>query len=82
MAFSLFMLGLDGVYPAFFTVVQDSVAQLDFNRIVFDFLLSFLLFAGAFHTDAAKLRVERRSVIILAILGVLLSTAFIGTGLY
>jgi CPA1 family monovalent cation:H+ antiporter len=82
MTFSLLMLGLNGVNSALFTVVQESVAQLDFNRIVFDILLSFLLFAGAFHTDAAKLRVERRSVILLAILGVLLSTAFIGTGLY
>lgn len=81
-AFSALMLSLDTLNLPFFDAIRSSITQLDFNQIVFDILLSFLLFAGAFHTDAAKLRVERRSVILLAFVGVLISTLLVGTGLY
>lgn len=50
--------------------------------MLFTVLLSLLLFAGAFHIDAAKLRVERRLVVLFALVGVLLSTGLVGTGLY
>ena len=80
--FSLLLLGLNAVQPASFTPVRQTVAEIDFGRVLFDVMLSFLLFAGAFHTDAAKLRVERRSVMLFAFVGVLLSTALIGTGMY
>lgn len=80
--FSLLLLGLNTVQPASFTSVRQTVAEIDFGRVLFDVMLSFLLFAGAFHTDAAKLRVERRSVMLFAFVGVLLSTALIGTGMY
>ncbi|QKZ11109.1 cation:proton antiporter [Spirosoma sp. KUDC1026] len=79
---SVVMLSLDTIDAPFFSVVRNSVAQIDFNRVIFDVLLSFLLFAGAFHTDAAKLRVERKSVILFAFVGVLISTFLVGTGLY
>ena len=80
--FSLLLLGFNTVQPASFTSVRQTVAEIDFGRVLFDVMLSFLLFAGAFHTDAAKLRVERRSVMLFAFVGVLLSTALIGTGMY
>ena len=80
--FSVLLLGLNAVQPAWFTPVRQTVAQIDFERVLFEVMLSFLLFAGAFHTDAAKLRVERRSVMLFAFVGVLLSTALIGTGMY
>ena len=80
--FSLLLIGLNAIQPTWFTPIKQTVAQINFERVLFDVMLSFLLFAGAFHTDAAQLRVERRSVMLFAFVGVLLSTAFIGTGLY
>lgn len=80
--FSALLIGLNAVSPVWFTLVRQTVAQIDFGRVLFDVMLSFLLFAGAFHTDAAQLRVERRSVMLFAFVGTLLSTALVGTGLY
>lgn len=80
--FSSLLIGLNAIQPTWFTPIKQAVAQIDFERVLFDVMLSFLLFAGAFHTNAAQLRVERRSVMLFAFVGVLLSTAFIGTGLY
>ncbi len=80
--FSLLLIGANAMLPTLFVTVRQTIAQIDFGRVLFDVMLSFLLFAGAFHTDAAQLRVERRSVMLFAFVGVLLSTAFIGTGLY
>lgn len=80
--FSLVLIGLNVIRPTYFSLVRQTIAQLDFSRLVFDGMLSFLLFAGAFHTDATLLRIERRSVMLFAFIGVLLSTAFVGTGLF
>jgi len=80
--FSLLLIASNAIWPAGFTLVRETVAGIDFDSAVFDMMLSFLLFAGAFHTDAAKLRVERRSVMLFALVGVLLSTVLVGTGLY
>lgn len=82
LGFSLLLLALHAVQPTWFALVRQAVAGIDFDRVLFDVLLSMLLFAGAFHTDAAQLRVERRSVMLFALVGTLLSTFFIGTGLY
>lgn len=80
--FSVLMIGLNAIHPAWFALLKQALGQIDFGRVLFDVMLSFLLFAGAFHTDAARLRVERRSVMLFALVGVLLSTAMVGTGLY
>ncbi len=82
LGFSALLLGLNAIQPVWLESVRQAVTQLDFGQTLFDIMLSFLLFAGAFHTDAAQLRVERRSVILFALVGVLLSTALVGTGLY
>ncbi|WP_461063078.1 cation:proton antiporter [Spirosoma horti] len=82
LSFSLLLIGVNAINPDLFVLVRQTVAGIDFGKALFDVMLSFLLFAGAFHTDAAKLRVERRSVMLFAFVGVLLSTLFVGTGLY
>ena len=80
--FSLLLISLNALLPTPFALVRQTVAQIKFGEVLFDVMLSFLLFAGAFHTDAAQLRVERRSVMLFAFVGILLSTALVGTGLY
>jgi CPA1 family monovalent cation:H+ antiporter len=43
-----------------------------------NFMLSFLLYAGAIHIDARKLKKERWPVLILSTLGILISTFLVG----
>ncbi|HEX9957178.1 MAG TPA: sodium:proton antiporter [Fibrella sp.] len=80
--FSVLLIALNAIQPTWLSTVRQTVAQIDFGRVLFDVMLSFLLFAGAFHTDPAQLRAERRSVMLFAFVGVLLSTFLVGTGLY
>ena len=82
LGFSLALVGLAWVQPTWFEEVRHTVQKIKFDKVLFDVMLSLLLFAGAFHTDAAKLKVEQRSVMLFAVVGVLLSTGLIGTGLY
>lgn len=54
------------------------VTTLDFRLLLMDFMLSFLLFAGALHVNAKLLKKERASVMAFATLGVLISTFIVG----
>lgn len=55
------------------------VTTLDFRTILFDFLLSFLLFAGAIHVNLGSLLKERTPVILFSTIGVLISTTITGS---
>ncbi|NCD70051.1 cation:proton antiporter [Mucilaginibacter agri] len=52
--------------------------SVDFQNVLMNFMLSFLLFAGAIHIDLAKLKKERWPVLLLATLGILISTFLVG----
>lgn len=54
------------------------VSSIDFQEVLMDFMLSFLLFAGAIHIDAQKLWQQRLPVLLMATVGLLLSTAIVG----
>ncbi len=66
--------------------VQDQarqiVSQLDFNETLMDGMLSFLLFAGSLHTNLEDLLKQKWVILTLASVGVLLSTAIIGSLAY
>ncbi|MBS1664637.1 MAG: sodium:proton antiporter [Bacteroidetes bacterium] len=53
-------------------------ASVDFQDLLMNFMLSFLLFAGAIHIDAASLKSQRWSVMTLATAATLVSTFLIG----
>jgi CPA1 family monovalent cation:H+ antiporter len=53
-------------------------SSIDFHDVLMNYMLSFLLFAGAIHIDAGKLKKERLPVIALATAGILISTFFVG----
>ncbi|MPR33317.1 cation:proton antiporter [Salmonirosea aquatica] len=55
------------------------VSEIDFPRVLLEVLLSFLLFAGALHTDMALMREQKWSILSFATLGVVLSTFLMGT---
>lgn len=78
---SLGVIGLD--HFAVTTVVADTaedwLGRINFNSLLMDGMLSFLLFAGALHVDLSRLKAYRRSIGLLATLGVLISTLVIGS---
>lgn len=64
------------------TFFGDVLHQLDFSRFILNFMLGFLLFAGALHTDINKIRKFRTPIYTFASLGILISTLLVGTALY
>jgi monovalent cation:H+ antiporter, CPA1 family len=55
-------------------------ARLDFPEIVFHGLLGILLFAGSLHINISDLARQKVPVLVLATVGVVLSTAIVGFG--
>lgn len=58
------------------------IKQIDFKTVLLDQMLSFLLFAGALHTNFQQLKVQRWPVIAFATLGVMGSTFLIGGAMF
>ena len=50
------------------------ISQIDFETVLLDIMLSFLLFAGALHTNFQQLKVQRKPILLFATLGILTST--------
>ena len=58
------------------------INQIDFKTVLLDIMLSFLLFAGALHTNFEQLKIQRWPVFVFATLGVLVSTFLVGTAMF
>ena len=54
------------------------IAQIDFKTVLLDVMLSFLLFAGALHTNFQQLKVQRKPILIFATFSTLTSTFLVG----
>ncbi|MEP4093616.1 sodium:proton antiporter [Reichenbachiella sp.] len=65
-----------------FHVACSVVTTIDFRSILFDFLLSFLLFAGAIHVNLNNLLEEKLPVVLFATVGVVISTFIAGSLIY
>ena len=65
-----------------FHEVCSLVSSLDFKTLLFDVMLSLLLFAGALHLQVKDLNKERKSILSFATLGVLISATLIGFLIY
>jgi len=74
--------GLQLININWFHQVCSVVVEIDFRSILFDFLLGFLLFAGAIHVNLNNLLEEKAPVIIFSTVGILVSTFLVGTLLY
>jgi CPA1 family monovalent cation:H+ antiporter len=58
------------------------ITQIDFKTVLLDIMLSFLLFAGALHTNFEQLKIQRWPILSFATIGVLTSTFLVGTATY
>lgn len=65
-----------------FLPIIEMVKKLDFYELLINMMLSFLLFAGAIHIDANKLKKERLPVIALATISTFTSTILVGVFMY
>ncbi|MDF9884385.1 NhaP-type Na+/H+ or K+/H+ antiporter [Pseudomonas silensiensis] len=81
--FSLLLQGLSLLgYPGLEERIQQLISQIDFGDLLMNWMLSFLLFAGALHVNLNDLRSYRWPIGLLATFGVLIATAVIGSLAY
>jgi len=66
------------LFPEFYTFFCDIIVNADFKTLLLDGILGFLLFAGALHVNLAALAKEKKSILLFATLGVLISTFLVG----
>ncbi len=58
------------------------IKRIDFKTVLLDIMLSFLLFAGALHTNFKQLKVQRWPILVFATKGILVSTFLVGIAMY
>jgi len=75
---SVLLVALGKVNPVFSEKAIKMASSIDFGDVLLNFMLSFLLFAGAIHIDAGNLKKERWPVLVLSTLGILISTTIVG----
>ncbi len=80
--FTLAVYGLGFYDDTLLNIEENIIGQVDFQTVLLDIMLSFMLFAGALHTNFESLRVQRWPILVLATLGVLVSTFLIATATY
>ncbi|MEM1337204.1 MAG: sodium:proton antiporter [Bacteroidota bacterium] len=61
---------------------SELISQINFETVLMDYMLSFLLFAGALHINFESLKEYRWPIIAFATIGVLTSTFLVGTSVY
>ncbi|MCK5443331.1 MAG: sodium:proton antiporter [Maribacter sp.] len=81
-AFTLAVFALSYFDDTLLNVEKYIITQIDFRTLLLDIMLSFLLFAGALHTNFQQLRVQRWPILVFSTLGVLVSTFLVGTAIY
>lgn len=79
---SLFIIFGEVIFSTLKELATDMMTKYDFSEVLFQVMLSFLLFAGALEMDLGKLGEEKWMILILATVGTLISTFFVGSVMY
>lgn len=79
LSMSLFLLFGKYIFSALLDLSQGVMQKFEFEEVLFQVMLSFLLFAGALEMNLHKLGEEKWMILILATVGVLISTFTVGT---
>lgn len=80
---SLAVAGLDAAFDlGYAATARAAIEQIDFHDSLMIGMLHLLLFAGALHTDLEALLRHKWHILLMATLGVVISTAFIGIATY
>ncbi len=78
---SIVLLILGKFFPEF-QIGKEELEEYDYPEVLYQVVLSFMLFSGALQIDFKKLAQQRTPVLVLATTGVLISTLVIGTLVY
>ena len=81
-AFTLILFGLSYFDSTLLEKEKQFIAGIDFETVLLDVMLSFLLFAGALHTNFQQLKVQRKPILTFATFGTITSTFIIGVFIY
>jgi CPA1 family monovalent cation:H+ antiporter len=82
MVFTVGITILGSFNPVVLTEAKTLVQSIDFETVLLDIMLSFLLFAGALHTKLDALKRQRGPIALFATIGIVISTFLIGTLVY
>jgi CPA1 family monovalent cation:H+ antiporter len=79
---SIVVIGLDAIWPAMSVeeTIRATVLSVDFSGALLEGMLGLLLFAGAMHVKISDLQAQWRVVVLMATMGVALSTVIVGVG--
>ena len=76
--FTLLIFALSFIDPTLHEKQRAFIGNIDFKTILLDVMLSFMLFAGALHTNFQQLKIQRKPILAFATLGTLISTFLVG----
>lgn len=82
LGFSIFIILGEWVFRTLNELATNLMTEYDFSKVLFQVMLSFLLFAGALEIDLRKLGEEKWPILVLATVGVLISTFVTGAAIY
>ena len=80
LSFSVLIIGL--ISPSFLETVSSLIKSFDFEVLLIDVMLPFLLFAGAISVNVHELLKDKVTILLLASFGVLFSTFAVGSGIF
>ncbi|HEX4266588.1 MAG TPA: sodium:proton antiporter [Steroidobacteraceae bacterium] len=79
---SLLTVAVGAIDPALVAWDHGAVSRIDFSALVFHGLLGLLLFAGSLHVNISALRQSQATIVVLATVGVTISTVICGYAFY
>jgi CPA1 family monovalent cation:H+ antiporter len=80
--FTVSVLLFSFIDPTLLNIEKSIISKIDFRTVLLDEMLSFLLFAGALHTNFEQLKLQRWPVFIFSTFGVLISTFLVGGAIF
>ncbi len=82
LSLSLFIIFGEQLFSTLKILSTDLMEKYNFSDVLFKVMLSFLLFAGALEMDLATMGKEKWTILVLATLGVIISTFIVGYSIY
>ncbi|MDO3643808.1 sodium:proton antiporter [Mucilaginibacter sp. L3T2-6] len=79
LSLSMLLVVFGSLHPFLSKKALQLASSIDFQYVLMNFMLSFLLFAGAIHINADQLRKEKWPVLLFSTLGTLISTTIVGS---
>ena len=76
--FTMVLIGIGQFDDTLLIREKEFISSIDFETVLLDIMLSFLLFVGALHTNFNQLKVQKWPILAFATLGVLVSTFLVG----